>query len=249
MARKKLAPNDGKDLYDSFLDIYNQIDAYMRKQPGVDKYADHSYLLLKTAEKNRIFARYESELKTFANLRNVLVHNPFMSIANPLAKPDERIVDHYSQICKAILNPITAMSIAIPGPQVYTTSLDENTLKLMKLMNQKTYTHVPVIKDDQMIGVFSENTILAYLAHHEEAIITRDLKVVDFADFIGLDKHPSENFEFIKRNALLADVYAIFNEAIKNHKRIGMIFITEHGQPNEKLLGIITAWDLANPEF
>ena len=27
--------------------------------------------------------------------------------------------------------------------------------------------------------------------------------------------------------------------------RLGMVFVTEHGEPDEELLGILTAWDMA----
>ena len=36
-----------------------------------------------------------------------------------------------------------------------------------------------------------------------------------------------------------------FKESLKDQERLGMLFVTAHGKPNERLLGIITAWDLA----
>ena len=43
------------------------------------------------------------------------------------------------------------------------------------------------------------------------------------------------------------NVYAedIFAAAQKESKRLGLIFVTHSGQPTEKLLGIISAWDMA----
>jgi hypothetical protein len=34
-------------------------------------------------------------------------------------------------------------------------------------------------------------------------------------------------------------------EDIKNQKRLSAVFITETGEPREKILGMITPWDLA----
>ncbi len=242
-------PGEDKVLYERFLSIYNQLDSYMRKTLKSETYTDHSHLLQLMARTHRLFARYEHELKVFANLRNVLVHNPFMETANPIAVPNSAIVERYQQINKAILNPPTALSIAIPAAMIYTTTLDSPALPVMKLMNDKVYTHVPVIEKESMVGVFSENTILSYLTHNEDSIITSDLTIREFCDFIGFDKHTGEHFSFIGRDAMLADVYAMFNAAVKAHKRLGMLFITQHGKESEKLLGIITAWDLASPDF
>ncbi len=238
-----------KQLYERYISIYNQLDTYMRKYLRDDKHTDHAYLIQQIALHHRLFARYEQELKEFARLRNVLIHNHFGEAAHPIATPHPYVVDLYQRIIDAVLNPVTALSIAVHAAQIYTTTLNAKALDVMKLMTKNTYTHVPVMEDDQMVGIFSENTILSYLSHHENSIITADMPIREFADFVGLDQHKSEEFAFIERKALLADVYALFNAAVKKHKRLGMLFITEHGKQSEKLLGIITAWDLASPEF
>lgn len=242
-------PVTDQELFDKFVGIYNQLDAYMRRQQKVDKHADHGYLIQQMSTVNKLFGRYEQELKTLAHLRNVLVHSPFMHVAHPMAKPSPAIIERYQQILNELLNPPRALTIAVPASKLYTTSLAGNALGVIKEMCEKTYTHVPVLEDDKMIGVFSENSLLAYLAHNEDSIITRDYSISEFKDFIGLDKHPSESYEFVSRNTYLTDIYALFNAALKIRRRIGVVFVTEHGKPDEKLLGIITAWDLASPEF
>jgi CBS domain-containing protein len=119
----------------------------------------------------------------------------------------------------------------------------------MKNMKKHTFTHVPVMQDGAMAGVFSENSILAYLADTGDVILPKDTKVEEFKRYIGLEAHPSESFAFLPRAANLGDVYQVFNDAIKVRKRIGVLFITEHGNPQQKVLGIITAWDLATPDL
>jgi CBS domain-containing protein len=112
-------------------------------------------------------------------------------------------------------------------------------------MNDKVYTHVPVIENNKMVGVFSENTILSYLVHHKDAIIMKDTKIEEFKDFILIDKHTSEHFIFVPKDALLIEVEAIFHKGLVNRKRIAVVYITENGKPEEGLLGMITAWDIA----
>jgi CBS domain-containing protein len=118
----------------------------------------------------------------------------------------------------------------------------------MKFMDKNTFTHVPIIQNDKMVGIFSENTLLSYLVDSGETIITKDMTISDLRQFLPLSAHRGEVFAFLPRKVLLAQVYEEFNKAIKKRERIGMLFITEHGREEEKLLGIITAWDLATPE-
>lgn len=238
-----------KKLHDKFIDIYDAIDHYLRKTTQADSDASHSYLLQELASQNQVAARHIEELKAMARLRNSLVHNPFKQYAHPLAQPNRKIVKRYEEIKNALINPPTARAIAVPKSQLYTTTLDANAIKVLQDMRQHVFTHVPVMDGDTMTGVFSENSLLAYLADKGEAVFTSDTTIKAFKPYIGLDKHPSESFEFLPINAPLSDVYRVFNEAIKVRKRVGVLFLTHSGKSTEKVLGIITAWDLASPDL
>src|SRR3989344_966700 len=234
-----------QDGTDKFLAIYNEIDHYMRGFLNAREYVDHGALLRQMSEKNRLFTDYYKDLKLFAELRNLLVHNPYPDRSNPLMIPHDYITQKYEEIKNSIMRPKKAIDIAVRRELIYTTTLDANAVDVMAEMDDKTYTHVPVIEQDKMIGVFSENTILAYLVDHKDAIIMKDTKVSEFKEFIGLDSHKSEYFEFVSRNALLVEVEALFQEGLRERKRIAVVYITEHGERDEKLLGMITAWDVA----
>lgn len=229
--------------------IYNEIDSFLRQQYKSDKYADHSFLVQEVSRTNAVVARYQQELRAMAQLRNSIVHNPLSVVAQPIASPHPEIIKKYRAIKDAMLNPRTALSIAIPAHNIYTASLNSNLGEVLKEMNKNIYTHVPIIKENQMVGIFSENSLLSYLAESGEVIITNDMTIGDLADYLPLASHQGECFEFLPRRASLGQVFEVFNKAIHKHQRVGMIFITEHGQPGERPLGIITAWDLASPDF
>lgn len=231
------------------IQLYNEVDAFLRQQYKHDRYADHSFLIQELAGSNRVVARHQQEMRAVAQLRNSLVHNPFGASAQPIAQPHPVVVKRYTDIHDALLNPHSALSIAILAQQIYTTRLDSKLSDVLVAMDKNIYTHVPVIKDDKMIGIFSENTLLSYLAESGEVIITDDMTIADFAEYIPLKSHRSESFAFLPRTASLNQVFEVFNKAIHKHIRIGLLIITEHGDENERPLGIITAWDLASPEF
>lgn len=237
-----------EELSEKFIKIYNELDDFIRKKFNAEEYEDHSSLLRRISEQDKLIYSFYKDLKMFSQIRNLLVHNPYKNKANQLFSPDPYIVQMYENIKNKIISPQKALDIAIKREQIYTTTLKDNVIKVMEIMNDRTYTHVPVIEDERMIGIFSENTILSYLVHSRDSIITNDLLIEEFRDFIPLDKHPSETFEFVGRSALLSEVEEIFKRSLKKRKRVGVVFITETGKQSEKLLGMITAWDIAGKE-
>lgn len=234
---------------EELLQLYNEVDHFLRQKSKADKYADHSYLIQEMTARNAVVARYQQVLRVVAQIRNTLVHNPIPLIAQPIVEPDPQLITTYRNIRDALLNPANALSIAVPAQKIYTSHLEANLSDVMKVMSENTFTHIPIIENEKMIGVFSENALLTYLVTVGETIVTSDMKIKDVKDYLPISAHKGESFVFLSRKSSLSDVYKIFNDAIKIHKRIGMVFITEHGKPTEKLLGIITAWDLASPEF
>lgn len=241
--------SDLSDRSQKLIQVYNEMDAFMRQEYGQDKYADHAFLIRELATKNRVIARHQQEMMAIAQLRNSLVHSPFAHLKGPIAQPNPEVIERYIGIRDAILHPRDALSIAIPVQKIYTATPESNLILVLRTMNEHVYTHVPIMDEDKLVGIFSENTLLSYLADREEAIITKDMTIGDFSVHTPLYAHSSEMFAFVARKARLGQIFEIFNIAIHKHQRIGMVFITETGKETEKPLGIITAWDLASPDF
>ena len=233
-----------KNLSDEFLDIYNDLDNYMRKELHVEVYVEHSTLLRRMGEKSRIFSDCFSDLKMFSELRNMIVHNPYRRDADPYIEPHKYVVDRYREIKEMVMHPPKAMSIAVSGNAIFCAKLMDSVQEIMKVMVDKNYTHVPIMEGDKMIGVFSENTLLSYVVGTRDCIITSDATVGDFVGFLAFDKHMNEYFEFLPRNTLVTDVQEVFDAGLKRGKRVAVVYITEKGQAGEKLLGMLTPWDI-----
>lgn len=229
-----------------FISIYNELDKYMRKYLNENNETPNSVLITKMAKINKVFYKNKDDLLEFSRLRNAIVHNPNKKDADPIAEPHEFIVKKFEDIKNMVITPPIALNtIAIKAPYIFTTKMNDKAFEVMKKMNENTFTHVPVIENNKLIGVFSENTIFSYIVKNEEVIIDKDCIIKDFDEFIPNESHVSEYFEFVPRGALVADIEEIFQNGLNNGKRIAVIFITETGKQNERLLGLITSWDLA----
>ncbi|MGI6606689.1 MAG: CBS domain-containing protein [Peptococcia bacterium] len=236
---------------DRFITIYNELDEYMRKYLQEDERVPHTELIKKMVQKSSVFNAHKHELKSFASLRNAIVHNPDKKNADPIAEPHSAVITRYESIKNQVLDPPRALdTIAVKASNIFIATLNSNALNVMKEMSKNTYTHVPVLDKGVLIGVFSESTLFSYIIKNGVLFIEDDVLIKEFEEFIPIDKHESECFEFVSKKALVIDIENIFQIGLKDQKRISVVFITENGKPKEKILGMITAWDLAgyNPE-
>jgi predicted transcriptional regulator len=165
-----------------------------------------------------------------------------------IAEPHPEIVARYEHLVQSVLKPISAQTIAVPRSKIYSATLDDCVLSVIREMHAKVFTHVPILENKRLFGVFTENTVLSYLAVNEIVGVDPTIKIREFRDFIPLDAHKSETFAYISRYALLAEVAVLFRESLKNKKRLGAVFMTANGKTSEDLLGLITAWDVAGAD-
>jgi CBS domain-containing protein len=166
-----------RDNSKEFLSIYNEIDEYMRRRLNVDDRVPHKHMIDILIKKDKVFNRYKDDLFDFARLRNAIVHNPYEADADPIAEPHDFIVEKYRKIKNEILNPVRLIDIAVRDKNIYSASLDDNALDVMKRMNEYSYTHAPVQRDGLLIGVFSLYSVFAYLTENEGRQIIDQTKV------------------------------------------------------------------------
>jgi CBS domain-containing protein len=231
-----------------FLATYNKLDDYMRARLKRKLGAGHVALIEDLAKIEPLVQHFQRRLEAFAKLRNSIVHDSLPD-ADPIAEPHERIVEEYETILKLLLHPPEALKVAVNIDEIFTTDWEQCVVDVVATMNANVYTHVPILRDGAVVGVFSENTICSYLAGRRRAVIDPNTRIGEFRDYVPLAKHASEVFEFLPQGATVADVLLQFQHSIRDKKRLATIFITADGQPTGRLLGLVTAWDLAKPDF
>ena len=225
---------------DLFLEEYKRLEYIAVERYGFP--ADGSAVL--RLEQRREFRTLRAELDYCREVRNLLQHKPKLD-GFYAVEPSEQMVQLLRDTIEIVENPPKARTIAIPREKVYFRTEDDFVCPAMREMLNKSYTDVPIMNNGVVTGVFSENTLLSYLVDEELPMIEDTTTFADLRKYVPLENHQSEAFAFVSVNATVADVQALFEENRSDQKRLGMVFLTENGKPQEKLLGIITAWDLA----
>lgn len=236
-------------LSDQFIDIFNELDNFLRNKYGYqDRHIGFGKMIdeLVYDKNNLIIKEYKDKLATVADLRNIIVHSKRGSDMKPIAEPHLEVVETLERIKEKVMNPPKALNkIATGISKISYASMNDNAMKVMIKMHEKNFSHIPILDDGKVVGVFSEDTIFSYLTENQIVAIDKDITINEFKEYIPVDKHINEFFIYENKDITIDKVIPLFQGDLKNNKRLAAVFLTENGQPQERLLGMITIWDIA----
>ena len=227
---------------DEFIELYKKLEQIAINNYGFTN--DRANSAISQLKNLKEFKSIKSEISYCQEVRNLLQHNEKIQ-GKYAVIPSDEMIELLNNTIDKIENPKRARHICININDVFYQSIDDYVLPGMKVMQEKSYTHIPIIDNGIVISVFSDNTIMSYLLKDEIVGIDELTTFRDFEEFLPLDNHASEIFKFVKIDALVSDISNIFEEELKMQKRIGMMFVTQDGKAQQKLMGIITPWDIA----
>lgn len=223
-----------------FLDKYRQLEAAVSAQYDLS----HSESAVSFLERRPEYQSIRSELSYCREVRNLLTHNP--KIRDRFAvEPSDEMIALLDRVMLRVMNPRRAKHIWIPAGNITSRTMNDYVRPAMVEMRERLYTHIPIVKDGVVIGVFSENTLLHYLIDDKIARIDEGVRFSDIESYLPLDRHRAESFRFIGKETPVSEIEDLFADADRRSDRIGLIFVTASGKKTEKLLGIISAWDVA----
>ncbi len=227
------------DKCEEFLDLYKQLESLAVNQ--LDAKSDGT--AVSQLQRRPEFIDIRSELDYIRDVRNLLTHRPRIDDEYAV-EPTDAMIDLLKKTIRRIEKPLTASDIYVPLGEVLFAEMETKVFSVMSAMFKKAFTHVPILEDSKVVGVFSDNTLMNYILFGN-LLITNETRFSEIGEYLPLGVHPAETYRFVSRNETVSNISDIFDEALKNSDRVGMVFVTEHGKSEEKLLGIITAWDVA----
>lgn len=231
---------------ETFLDLYKNLEQLVKdKYSGNGKRYESPIINFSNSREGR---PYKEELDSIREIRNLLVHLPMINGNYPL-EPSEEIVAKLQEIIEKIEHPLLALDFAVRSDSIMKARLEDSVFSVMSRMENNGYTHVPIISDGKLFGVFSKSTIFSYLITHGLTKIRDDMQINAFFDFLPIEKHRGEYYDFAAKDALYIEVREMFeNTYQRKSRRLMVVFITENGNPNERLFGMITPWDVLRSE-
>lgn len=223
---------------EAFLETFSDIEKWLRTSLGADKTVPFYQLVERKAAKSRIVSQYKDDLKEYADLRNAIVHE--RSDGHVIAEPNDRAVKDFDRVKVALLQPPKV----IPKFQMVVKSrtADEFIGSALADMREGSFSQLPVLKNGSVVELLTSETVVRWLASGlaNESVSLQETSIQTVLRHVEDNDH----YCFLQRNASLHEVVAKFEEFTSRGKKLDAILITDAGNPDQKLLGILTVYDL-----
>ncbi|MGX4670248.1 CBS domain-containing protein [Cerasibacillus sp. JNUCC 74] len=223
---------------DRFLTSFNRIEKMLRDLLINKKDASFSKAVKILKNSNALIKQYSDDLLEFAELRNAIVHNK-IDMTYAIAEPHDEIVEKIETIEKELSEP----KYVIPTFQkyVYCFQNTDELSKPLKVIHEKKLSKFPIYEGKTYQGLLTQKGITNWLASMEqrEEQLKSSYQIKDVLPFEN-----EENSRFIAEDTAIYEAVDLFKEHTSKGRRLEALLITKHGNPSERLLGIITAWDI-----
>ncbi len=224
---------------EKFRKLFLEFEVATRKKVGNDRLnLDECIKELKSKRINP-YIRDDNFIDFCRRLRNINSHNindNYYLITDDTITKLEKIVEEvkhpYKVSDKATLN-------------IYSKTLNDFVWNSMKDMNEKSYTHIPIYDETNkhLVGIFSENSLFQYILEDKIIEVDKNTTFNDIKKCIDI-KLSKEIVKFVAKDNLYDDVVNEFINEFKNKNKLSCVMITQNGKETEKVIGIITSWDI-----
>ena len=224
---------------DIFIDKYKQLEEVVRSTYHLKDNDSISFYLSGQVK----YQRFKDDIKYCQDVRNLLSHKKKLN--NSFAvEPNKQMIEFIDNLISRIKKRAKCLDIQVKINDVFWETIDGNVKETMKKMRENLYTHVPILENGIVIGVFDENSIFNYLAKEEIIEVDSELSFKDIEEYISLEGRDMEEFLFFKNDGYVEELENLIESYFRKGKRAGITFLTQNGKPNERLQGIITPWDI-----
>lgn len=222
-----------------FLDLYKQLEEELETKYRVGRRRFSSVIIefIKDTESEPV----RDALEACREIRNVLTHTANIG-GQPVVEPSAPVVETMEKILAYVRRPPLALDYATRGQAVLTATHSQKAMRVMEVMAKNGFSHVPVMKNGSFCGVFSIGTVFQYVLKNGKNI-GKDTTLGDMESHLPLREH-AENYVFVPKDATYLYVRKQFLKIPEKNKRISVVFITETGKEEERLLGMLTPWDV-----
>lgn len=231
-------PDEHRRRIERFQTAFNEIEAHLRFQLRKEETEPFTRLLGEYGAQNPVWqGQFGQDLSDFARLRNALAHQSRQGVRY-LSVPVSDVVERIEYLREQLINE----ERVIPAFQrnVVTVAADQTLSDVMHLISANDFSQFPVYKNGAYLGLLTENGIARWLAKH----ITQILSLVDFedvrAEILLSAEERRQNAIFVSRDET---VQRVTNQFGRN-PFLEAALITHRGKAEEKLMGIVTRWDV-----
>ena len=222
---------------EEFIEKYKHLEAAIRSNYNLK----NEISLISFFNSNSCFKPFLEKMRYIQDVRNLLQHKykigdeyPF-EVSNCLIEELDKLLEIFStrKRCKDIM---------LPFDSVYKANINDKLSKVIYDLKDKMYNHVPIMSNNNLIGVFDE--IALYELYISDQEINEDTSFKDIKRYIDLFYRKREKFIFFDENDYIDNLILEFDKAYQEGKRIGLVFLNSSGKIDNHFNGIISTSDI-----
>ena len=229
------------DRVEEFLDLYKQLEQLLKTNYSNDSGRYES--VVARYENSRDCGDMKDELGAIREIRNLLQHNPKVN-GQYIIEPSDDIMNALRTLLHMVEHPRLAIDFGVKFSQIYKATLSSGLIRVINVMKERGFSHIPVIENTCLYGVLSAYTVFEFVTEQGVQILTEMTKVSAMKSYLPIEKHKNEYYLFMPKKATFSEADEAFEKRDHRGRRLVAIFITEHGLPNEPLLAMLTPWSV-----
>jgi predicted transcriptional regulator len=223
-----------------FLNAYSTIEHEMERILNLKDHRRFFELVDKSSRVNPVIERYRFDLREYSELRNAIVHD--RSGGEIIAVPTNEVVEKIERIAALLVEPPKVAPLFLK--EVLTLSGKYPVSRAIRDLSKMSYTQAPVYVNDKLAGLLTSNMIVKWmgicLINNKEEINLHETSLTDVIKKAGHEN----DYQLVSVNQSLFEVPDLFYRWQHEGRKLEAVLITQNGDPNEPLLGIITNRDL-----
>lgn len=232
-----------KQHVDTFLELYRRLEAaadiYLPKE-------QKTIGAIPRLIRHPKFMAYREELDTIREARNLLTHEVRVD-GEPAIVPSDGTIRFLQKMIRLLEDPLRVRNRMTPREKLLTVSNDEAVLPILERMKEKGLSRVPLLSPDGCVeGMLSVDSI--FLATIAGVSIDENTLVSELSPYLGLDSEFATSYRFVPAHMLLETAEDLFHKTGDKRTKLRALLVTENGNRALPLLGILSPYDVLNPE-
>lgn len=223
-----------------FLDKYRQLENVIKTEFNLGKNDSAMNYLIR----QKPFREYENELDLCRETRNLLSHNPKLN-GSYAVEPSESLIMFIDRIIDKIENPLRAKDVMVPKNALCYRHMNASVREAMIALRENSYKYIPILEEGMLAGIFGAKTMLDILIDKDIQGIDDGMTFADVRKFLSLENIDRGEIRFVSQDVLVSDIGKMYRKSSEHKERINLLFVTANGKITERILGIITPWEIA----
>ncbi|UOR11301.1 CBS domain-containing protein [Halobacillus amylolyticus] len=225
------------ELVERFELAFNQIHQHLKEMNRFPKNDNFAELLQHSKDRGVIRVHYDA-LKQYAKLRNAIVHERVRD-GYYIASPHVEVVEELEGIKQTLDQPPLGLDVATRPVMFFYEETE--LLHVIEAFREHGVSQFPIYRDGLFVGLLTDAGVVRWLQEsvREGSVAVEGMTV---GDVLGHEK--VHNVEFVAEDVSVFEIEDLFERSHGEGEKLKAVMITEGGDRDGKLLGIVTLLDL-----